>query len=137
MTMFDNINIDPVIIEFVISYVIPAVIGFVIAGLGLLKLTREVKSLRDAWRGVYPLFDEETDPAIIVAAMLLRMTSKQLVESLKKIDDAIDPKEAARLIIDSINSQRAPAQEVAKRRMQAVSSSHPEPVDLNEATPGG
>jgi hypothetical protein len=110
--MFDNININPVAIEFVLSYVIPAAIGLLVVVLTALKLSREIVSFRDFWRGsLFPLLDEETDPAIIVAAMLLRMTTKQLVEALKKVDDAIDPKEAARLIIDSINSQRAPAQE--------------------------
>ncbi len=110
--MFDKVQINPVMIEFVISYVIPAVIGVLIVLLAALKLGKEFKSFRGFWHeNLYPLMDEETDPAIIVAAMLLRMTSTQLVEALRKVDDAIDPTEAARLIITSINSQRKPAQE--------------------------
>lgn len=113
--MFDNVSINPVAIEFVISYVIPAAIGLLIVVLSLLKLGKEFKSFRDFWReSLYPLINEETDPGIIVAAMILHMTTAQLVEALKKVDDTIDPKEAARLIINSINSQRAPAKESVK-----------------------
>lgn len=89
--MFDNINIDPEAIEFVLSYVVPAAIALLFVALGAFGFRKTLDQVVAFWRSLRPLVDEEHDPAIIALARALHMTPAQVVAIFKAIGDQIDP----------------------------------------------
>lgn len=91
--MFDNITINPEVLEFILSYVVPFVLGAVVIGAGVFGLSASLARAVAVWRSIYPLFNEPTDAGVIVIARLLRMKPEDVVKMIKLWNDQIDPAE--------------------------------------------
>jgi hypothetical protein len=91
MTMFDNVNVNPEVLEFVLSYVVPFVLAALVIGAGIFGASQFLARAVAIWRQVYPLFNEPTDAGIIVIARLLKMKPEDVVAMIKLWNDQIDP----------------------------------------------
>ncbi len=87
----NDFNIDPEVLEFVLTYVFPAALALLFVALAAFGLNKTVAQFVHIWRMFYPLVNEPTDAAIIVAARLLKMTPEKLAEILKLWNAEIDP----------------------------------------------
>ena len=89
--MFDNVSINPEILNFVLSYVIPFALAAVVIAAGVFGFSAYLSRAVAVWRQIYPLFNEPSDAGIIVIARLLKMKPEDVVAMIKLWNNQIDP----------------------------------------------
>jgi hypothetical protein len=92
--MFNDLQIDPQVFEFVLGYVIPAVIMVVFAAVGAFGSRKAVENLILIWRAIRPLLDEKSDPAVIWLARALGVAPEEILRILQRINDEFESDDA-------------------------------------------
>ena len=85
-----NINIDPDVINTLLSVGLPALLGVLIVGLGLFGLDKVIDQIKAIYRQFRPLIDEETDPLFILTMAVTRLSAEQLAKIRAEIDKQLD-----------------------------------------------